>query len=538
VGVYFGSFDPIHENHMAVALHAISAFAIEHVVFVPNCDNPFKQFASPLELRERLITARIAAFDHEFPERAGQLSLYRFQGDERWDWAGRAFICKRIRNQYQQSAVRVFQLIGQDSFEAPTAQRALSNSNVRNKLSRTLLVFPRISTSANTSSSASSSATSITTTNNNDNSSSSINDNNDNNNNDNNDNNNHQSNTTQPSGVHVTEQLQPHTQVVENYRDPLEGCSSTQIRQELYASGTSKAIHADVAKQIKQLGMYSVLPTASNRALLMLLGGPASGKGTLAQRLVERFGAVHFSGGEFYRLAFLDADFARELKRLERLEVLQQNQRSEGRDALLRKLVAQSLEEFVARSPEQALFVIDGITEPLLAEHAIGGKSPDLALYLQCSDEVLLARAVARGRDSAEIEEQRVAAYPKKRARTEKTMNDYLNHGRSTKLITLDAEKPIDEYLAESQLLEQIEAILAAKNIPIAPSQSTDALDALRQQVVSHVLGKLRASWPRAGASSSPSPSPSPSSTSEASDQATPNVEQQQTASSDLASSN
>lgn len=473
VGVYFGSFDPLHLNHIAIAEHAIKHFGVDRVYFVPNCDNPFKPYASSLELRERLIAAHLAAInDGSQPAR---FELYRAQGDERWDWAGRAFICKRIRTQLSEYAVRVFQLIGQDSFEAPTAQRALANTNVRSKLSRTLLIFPR-------------------------------------------DGSDHE--------VNIAESLLSCTAVASTYRDPIT-CSSTMVRAELYATGTSASIHPAVATAIAELGMYAPVTHHPHKTVVLLLGGPASGKGSLAQRLCDCLGAVHFSGGEFYRLAMADDEFRREDERAERNEALEpRNRANDARFAMLQNFVVRCLQEFVRRS-NQTRFVIDGITYPLLAESAFNGHSPDLIIQLECDPEILLARALARARDSVEVETRRIAQYAKNKIYTAKNIEGYLAHGRSTRIITIDSSSPIDEYLEQHKLLDTISQVIASKKpLPTSASPSpsstpstttteptsstsTDSSspptvafgDEFNRQIMSIVLAELRPTWASASSS-------------------------------------
>jgi len=63
VGVYFGSFDPIHENHVAVAQHAQHAHGMRFVYLVSNADNPRKPFVSALSARAELIDVRLAQPD-------------------------------------------------------------------------------------------------------------------------------------------------------------------------------------------------------------------------------------------------------------------------------------------------------------------------------------------------------------------------------------------------------------------------------------------------------------------------------------------
>ena len=202
VAVYFGSFDPIHENHLALALHSTkkavrahtsaaapaatppssrTAPAVMNKVFlVPNENNPRKPFVAPVEARRNLIRARLAAA----PDTCGAVEVFvpNFggrRGLKGWEW--RAEVCEQIQRHCADPSgeggavgggrggggrggggrggggrggggrggggprVSMFQLMGQDSFEQPGAQSALQSENVRRNIRRTLIIYPRSS---------------------------------------------------------------------------------------------------------------------------------------------------------------------------------------------------------------------------------------------------------------------------------------------------------------------------------------------------------------------------------------------------------
>ena len=54
VGLYFGSFNPVHVGHLIIANHAVNETDINQVWFVVSPQNPFKQSASLLNHYHRL----------------------------------------------------------------------------------------------------------------------------------------------------------------------------------------------------------------------------------------------------------------------------------------------------------------------------------------------------------------------------------------------------------------------------------------------------------------------------------------------------
>jgi hypothetical protein len=59
VGVYFGSFDPVHENHVAVARHAVERCGVGCVVFVASPSLQTKPGLTPLHVRVAMLRARL-----------------------------------------------------------------------------------------------------------------------------------------------------------------------------------------------------------------------------------------------------------------------------------------------------------------------------------------------------------------------------------------------------------------------------------------------------------------------------------------------
>jgi nicotinate-nucleotide adenylyltransferase len=60
IGLYFGSFNPIHIGHLIIASHILNATELEKVWLVISPQNPFKKAASLLNEYDRLHLAQLA----------------------------------------------------------------------------------------------------------------------------------------------------------------------------------------------------------------------------------------------------------------------------------------------------------------------------------------------------------------------------------------------------------------------------------------------------------------------------------------------
>jgi nicotinate-nucleotide adenylyltransferase len=61
IGIYSGTFDPIHEGHMAFAKTAVDIFHLDKVVFLPEKKPRTKQHASDLSKRLLLLKQALAS---------------------------------------------------------------------------------------------------------------------------------------------------------------------------------------------------------------------------------------------------------------------------------------------------------------------------------------------------------------------------------------------------------------------------------------------------------------------------------------------
>jgi len=74
VGLYFGSFNPVHTGHLIIANHVITNTTLQQVWFVVSPQNPFKSSASLLNEYQRLHMVNIA-IDGETKLRASNVEF-------------------------------------------------------------------------------------------------------------------------------------------------------------------------------------------------------------------------------------------------------------------------------------------------------------------------------------------------------------------------------------------------------------------------------------------------------------------------------
>ena len=63
IGLYFGSFNPVHSGHLIIANHILNETVLEKIWFIVSPQNPFKTNSSLLNEYDRLHLLRLATED-------------------------------------------------------------------------------------------------------------------------------------------------------------------------------------------------------------------------------------------------------------------------------------------------------------------------------------------------------------------------------------------------------------------------------------------------------------------------------------------
>lgn len=75
IGLYFGSFNPIHHGHLIIASHILANTEVENIWFVVSPHNPLKESSSLLNEYHRLHLVRLA-IDGEDRFRASDIEFH------------------------------------------------------------------------------------------------------------------------------------------------------------------------------------------------------------------------------------------------------------------------------------------------------------------------------------------------------------------------------------------------------------------------------------------------------------------------------
>lgn len=75
VGLYFGSFNPVHHGHLMIASHVVNRTELQQVWFVVSPQNPFKTAGSLLNEYDRLHLVNLAIENDEARLRASDVEF-------------------------------------------------------------------------------------------------------------------------------------------------------------------------------------------------------------------------------------------------------------------------------------------------------------------------------------------------------------------------------------------------------------------------------------------------------------------------------
>ena len=200
VGFYFGSFSPVHENHLAVARFAVDQLGFAKVVFVPNQDgNDAKPDMPLLSHRVGMIRARLDEEDtNAFQVLTPPGKTHRWEAKAELAEA----VCGDFFMESQDSGQPVI-LLGQDSWNKVTRHFI----GIAKLVKTEVFVFPRTAGADE-----------------------------------------FVANPPKPIRELVT--------IVQGYQDPIVGLSSSAVREGLL-SGSHQGLHPAVQAYIQQHQLYS-----------------------------------------------------------------------------------------------------------------------------------------------------------------------------------------------------------------------------------------------------------------------------------------
>ena len=231
---------------------------------------------------------------------------------------------------------------------------------------------------------------------------------------------------------------------------------------------------------------------------LILLGPPGAGKGTQAQRLVEKYGIIQLSTGDMLRAA-VKAETPTGLK--------VKHIMARG-DLCPDEIVVEAVADRIGQPDAHNGFILDGFPRTAAQAEALDrmleekGLELDAVVELKVDEAILLRRiekraaeTAARGEplradDNAEALKKRIDAY---RRQTAPLIGYYTDRGM---LRTIDGMAPIDEVSAA------LAAVLKASGRPVAkPALRRSRLlsAARRKAMIKHPSGRKPAGRPPAG---------------------------------------
>ncbi|EAR94007.1 UMP-CMP kinase (macronuclear) [Tetrahymena thermophila SB210] len=176
-------------------------------------------------------------------------------------------------------------------------------------------------------------------------------------------------------------------------------------------------------------------------AVAFILGGPGSGKGTQCQKLVNQYGLVHLSAGDLLR-----EERASGSKDAELIESIIREGKIVPSEITV-KLLKNAMEK---NGWAKSKFLIDGFPRSQdnldgwnqMMGHLINFK---FVLFLDCSEDIMTQRIMKRAESSGRSDDNIESLKKRFRTYIESTKPIIDFYAKQNKVITVNAEKSIDE---------------------------------------------------------------------------------------------
>lgn len=147
--------------------------------------------------------------------------------------------------------------------------------------------------------------------------------------------------------------------------------------------------------------LWGVVPKLIDSSIpkhIIVMGGPASGKGTQCQNLADKYGLVHISSGDLLRQAVSSSKGGPAAPHISMIK----NCMEAGKlipDSLMTRLILDRLD---CRDCQERGYILDGFPRTLSQAKSLeeAGISPDVFLILNVRDKEAINRVVGRRTDS------------------------------------------------------------------------------------------------------------------------------------------
>jgi len=164
------------------------------------------------------------------------------------------------------------------------------------------------------------------------------------------------------------------------------------------AAATKSQSFLPSQNKAKIWGIVPKLIDSSIPKHIIVMGGPASGKGTQCQKLADKYGLVHISSGDLLRQAVSSSEGGPTAPHISTIKQCMEAGKLIP-DNLMTRLI---LDRLRSRDCQERGYILDGYPRTLAQAQSLqdAGISPDVFLLLNVRDEDAIKRVIGRRTDS------------------------------------------------------------------------------------------------------------------------------------------